>query len=78
MQIILAQMECDQPIQSLLKKFGEVHDLMSQKNTLGQISSRRSIAGWIDQQTLECAHFIRDYSKKRAFVSHRVIALHIW
>jgi hypothetical protein len=78
MQIILAQTERDQPIQSLLEKLGEVHDLMSQKDTLGQISSRRSIAGRIDQQTLECARFIRDYSKKRALVSHRVIALRIW
>ncbi|KAG2355089.1 hypothetical protein BDR07DRAFT_1381752 [Suillus spraguei] len=40
---------------------------MLQDDTLGQISSTRIIAGRIAQQTLECAHFIRDYSEKKSF-----------
>ncbi|KIK44915.1 hypothetical protein CY34DRAFT_584968 [Suillus luteus UH-Slu-Lm8-n1] len=40
---------------------------MSQNDTLGQISSKRSISGRIAQQTLECACFIRDYSEKQTF-----------
>jgi hypothetical protein len=67
MQIILAQTERDQSIQSLLEKLVEVYIFMSQEDTLGQISSKHSIAGRIAQQTLECARFIRDYSKKKSF-----------
>jgi len=67
MQIILAQAERDQSIQYLLNKLEEVYCFMSQEDTLGQISSKRSIAGRIAQQTLECARFIRDYSEKKGF-----------
>jgi hypothetical protein len=67
MQIILAQTERDQSIQSLLDKLEEVYRFMTQRDTLGQISSKRSIAGRIAQQTLECARFIRDYSEKKGF-----------
>jgi hypothetical protein len=67
MQIILAQTKRDQSVQSLLEKLEEVYDFMSQKDTLGQISSKRSIAGRIAQQTLECAGFIKDYSEKKGF-----------
>jgi hypothetical protein len=66
-KIILAQAERDQSIQYLLNKLEEVYCFMSQEDTLGQISSKRSIAGRIAQQTLECARFIRDYSEKKGF-----------
>ncbi|KAG2369752.1 hypothetical protein BDR07DRAFT_1604574 [Suillus spraguei] len=61
-KIILAQTSRDQSIQSLLEKLEQVYQFMSQDDALGQISSHRKIAGRIAQQTLECAHFIRDYS----------------
>ncbi|KAG2029149.1 hypothetical protein BDR03DRAFT_1096314 [Suillus americanus] len=66
-KIILAQTERDESVQSLLKKLEQIYDFMSRKDTLGQISSKRSIAGRIAQQTLECAGFIRDYSEKKSF-----------
>ncbi|KAG2347247.1 hypothetical protein BDR05DRAFT_722495, partial [Suillus weaverae] len=66
-QIILAQTERDQSVQSLLEKLEEVYRFMSQDDTLGQISSQRSIFGRIAQQTQECACFIRDYSHKKSF-----------
>jgi hypothetical protein len=77
MQIILAQTERDQSIQSLLERLGEVYDFMSQKDTLGQISSKRSIAGRIAQQIVECARFIRDYSKKKSFGESSCCTSHI-
>lgn len=67
MQVILTQTARDQSVQSLLKKLEEVYSFMSQNDTLGQISSKRSISGRIAQQTLECACFIRDYSEKQSF-----------
>jgi hypothetical protein len=67
MQIILAQTERDQSIQSLLDKLEDVYRFMSQEDTLGQISSKRKISERIAQQTLECARFIRDYSQKKGF-----------
>ncbi|KAG2105115.1 uncharacterized protein F5147DRAFT_762011 [Suillus discolor] len=66
-KIILAQTERDQSVQSLLEKLEHVYRFMSQKDTLEEISSKRSIAGRIAQQTLECACFIRDYSEKKNF-----------
>jgi hypothetical protein len=67
MQIILAQTVRDQSVQSLLERLEQIYDFMSQKDTLGLISSKRHIAGRIAQQTLECAGFIRDYSEKKGF-----------
>ncbi|KAG2115900.1 uncharacterized protein F5147DRAFT_649318 [Suillus discolor] len=52
-KIILAQTERDQSMQSLLDKLEQVYCFMSQDDILGQISSKRSIAGRIAQQTLE-------------------------
>jgi hypothetical protein len=66
-QIILAQTERDQSVQSLVEKLEEVYRFMSQNDTLGQILFKRSVAGRIAQQTLECAHFIRDYSERKGF-----------
>ncbi|KAG1786499.1 hypothetical protein EV424DRAFT_1467839 [Suillus variegatus] len=66
-KIILAQTEHDKSVQSLLEKLEQVYRFMSQDDTLGQISTKRSIAGRIAQQTLECACFIRDYSEKKSF-----------
>ncbi|KAG2093906.1 uncharacterized protein F5147DRAFT_820824 [Suillus discolor] len=66
-KIILAQTEHDQSVQSLLEKLEQVYGFMSQDDTLGQISSKHSIAGRITQQTMECACFIRDYSEKKSF-----------
>ncbi|KAG2361466.1 hypothetical protein BDR07DRAFT_1485851 [Suillus spraguei] len=60
---ILAQTERDKSVQSL-EKLKQVYHFMSQDDTLGQISSKRSIAGRIAQQTLGCARFIGDYSEK--------------
>ncbi|KAG2028913.1 hypothetical protein BDR03DRAFT_988096, partial [Suillus americanus] len=40
-KIILAQTERDESVQSLLKKLEQIYDFMSQKDTLGQISSKR-------------------------------------
>ncbi|KAG2356813.1 hypothetical protein BDR07DRAFT_1491450 [Suillus spraguei] len=66
-KIILAQTERDKSVQSLLDKLEQVYDFMTQDDTLGRISSTRTIAGRIAQQTLECAHFIRDYSENKSF-----------
>ncbi|KAG1811646.1 hypothetical protein EV424DRAFT_121915 [Suillus variegatus] len=66
-KIIIAQMERDQSIQSLLDKLEEVYRFMSLKDTLGQIPSQRVIAGRIAQQTLDCARFIKDYSRNKSF-----------
>jgi hypothetical protein len=77
MQVILAQTERDQSIQSILERLGEVYTFMSQKDTLSQISSKRRIAGRIVQQTVECAHFIRDYSKKKSFGESSYCTSHI-
>ncbi|KAG1868217.1 hypothetical protein C8R48DRAFT_761155, partial [Suillus tomentosus] len=66
-KIILAQTERDKSVQSLLEKLEQVYRFMSQEDTLSQISSKRSIAGRIAQQTLECVCFIRDYSEKKSF-----------
>ncbi|KAG1873644.1 hypothetical protein DFJ58DRAFT_366515 [Suillus subalutaceus] len=66
-EIILAQTERDESVQSLLDKLEEVYRFMSQDDTLGQISSKHNTAGRIAQQTLECARFIRDYSKTKSF-----------
>ncbi|KAG1901684.1 uncharacterized protein F5891DRAFT_1107771 [Suillus fuscotomentosus] len=66
-KVLLAQTERDKSVQSLLNKLEQVYGFMSQKDTLGQISSKRSIAGRIAQQTLEYAYFIRDYSEKKSF-----------
>jgi cell fate (sporulation/competence/biofilm development) regulator YmcA (YheA/YmcA/DUF963 family) len=66
-KIILAQTVRDQSVQSLLERLEQIYDFMSQKDTLGLISSKRHIAGRIAQQTLKCAGFIRDYSEKKCF-----------
>lgn len=79
MQIILAQADRDKAIFQLLEKLGQVYSFMAQDETLDQISSMRAIVGQISQQTLECAHFISDYSERKNFCeplrSYR--ALHI-
>ncbi|KAG2105031.1 uncharacterized protein F5147DRAFT_244140 [Suillus discolor] len=66
-KIIIAQAERDQSVQSLLEKLEDVYRFISLEDTLGQISSQRMIAGRIAQQTLHCARFIREYSKKKSF-----------
>jgi hypothetical protein len=51
----------------LVFKLDQVYGFMIQDETLAQISSMRGILGQISQQTLECARFIRDYSKTKSF-----------
>jgi hypothetical protein len=78
-QIILAQADRDVAIFQLLEKLGQVYSFMAQDETLGQISSMHAIVGQISQQTLECAHFISDYSERKNFCEPliRYRALHI-
>ncbi|KAG1903364.1 uncharacterized protein F5891DRAFT_947518, partial [Suillus fuscotomentosus] len=66
-KIILAQADRDEAILDLYKKLGQVYSFMTQDDTLDQISSMSTILGQISQQTLECAHFIRNYSEKKNF-----------
>lgn len=66
-KIILAQVDRDKAILSLLKKLGEVYSFISDYDRLRQLSSMRAVLGNISQQTLQCAHFIRDYSKIKSF-----------
>jgi hypothetical protein len=66
-QIILAQADRDKAVLRLVNKVAEVYGFMLQDKTLGQISQMRDIVGQISQQTLDCAHFIRDYSRTKNF-----------
>ncbi|KAG2055098.1 hypothetical protein BDR06DRAFT_356609 [Suillus hirtellus] len=66
-KIVLAQADRDEAMLSLLKKLKDVYDFISDSERLRQISSMRTVLGNISQQTLECAHFIRDYSKIKSF-----------
>ncbi|KAG1807568.1 hypothetical protein EV424DRAFT_230934 [Suillus variegatus] len=66
-KIILAQANRDDAILSLYMKLGQVYGFMTQDDTLHQISSMSTILGQVSQQTLECAHFIMDYSEKKNF-----------
>jgi hypothetical protein len=66
-QIILAQVDRDKAVLALINKMTQVYEFICQEETLDQISSMHIIIGQISQQTLECAHFIRDYSKTKDF-----------
>ncbi|KAG1720450.1 uncharacterized protein EDB91DRAFT_1281392 [Suillus paluster] len=66
-KIVLAQADRDKAVLDLLQKLGQVYSFMIQDEILGQIPSMSPILGQISQQTLECAHFIRDYSDKKNF-----------
>jgi hypothetical protein len=65
--MVIAQSDRDQAVLVLVNKLDQVYGFMIQDETLGQISSMRSILGQISQQTLECARFIRDYSETKSF-----------
>jgi hypothetical protein len=65
--MVIAQSDRDQAVLGLINKLDQVYSFMIQDETLGQISSMRSILGQISQQTLECARFIRDYSETKSF-----------
>lgn len=66
-KIVLAQVDRDKAVLRLVHKVAEVYDFILQDKTLGQISSMHNIVGQISQQTLDCAHFIRDYSRTKNF-----------
>ncbi|KAG2340344.1 WD40 repeat-like protein [Suillus weaverae] len=76
-KIVLAQVDCDKAVLRLVDKVDQVYGFILQDETLSQISSAHSndgqvslmdsIIGKISQQTLECAHFIRDYSQTKNF-----------
>jgi hypothetical protein len=65
--MVIAQSDRDQAVLGLINKLDQVYGFMIQDETLGQISSMRSILGQISQQTLECARFIRDYAETKSF-----------
>jgi hypothetical protein len=65
--MVIAQSDRDQAVLVLVNKLDQVYGFMIQDETLGQISSMRSILGQISQQILECARFIRDYSETKSF-----------
>jgi hypothetical protein len=66
-QIILAQADRNTAILGLLQKLGDVYGFITEDKRLHQISSMHTILGQISQQTLKCAHFIRDYSETKNF-----------
>ncbi|KAG1868266.1 hypothetical protein DFJ58DRAFT_97924 [Suillus subalutaceus] len=66
-KIVLAQVYRDEAVLSLLQKLGQVYGFMTEDKMLHQISSMHTILGQVSQQTLECAHFIRDYSETKRF-----------
>ncbi|KAG2344492.1 hypothetical protein BDR05DRAFT_189862, partial [Suillus weaverae] len=66
-KMILAQANLDTALLKLLEKLGEIYGFITQDEILGQISSMRAILGKISQQTRECAHFIKNYSKTSNF-----------
>ncbi|KAG1867063.1 hypothetical protein C8R48DRAFT_761343, partial [Suillus tomentosus] len=66
-KVIITQAERDQSVHCLLKKLAEVYLFMTQDDTLGKIESMCNIVGNIVQQTLECAHFIKNYSETKSF-----------
>jgi hypothetical protein len=68
--MVIAQSDRDQAVLGLVNKLDQVYGFMIQDETLGQISSMRSILGQISQQTLECARFIRDYSETKSFCEY--------
>jgi hypothetical protein len=45
----------------------EVYRFITQDDSLSKIESMRDIVGKIAQQTLECARFIREYTKTKSF-----------
>jgi hypothetical protein len=66
-QVILAQADRDTAILGLLQKMGDVYSFITEDKRLHQISSMHTVLGQISDQILECAHFIRDYSKTKNF-----------
>ncbi|KAG2029919.1 hypothetical protein BDR03DRAFT_1017751 [Suillus americanus] len=66
-KMIITKEEHDNSICSLLKKLAEVYRFITQDDSLVEIKLMCGIVGKIIQQTLECAHFVRDDSETMSF-----------
>ncbi|KAG2153455.1 uncharacterized protein EDB93DRAFT_1336299, partial [Suillus bovinus] len=66
-KIILAQAERDKSVDCLLQKLDEVYGFITKDDNLSKVEPMRDVIGKIAQQTLECARFIREYSKTKSF-----------
>ncbi|KAG2030997.1 hypothetical protein BDR03DRAFT_973641 [Suillus americanus] len=65
-QTITSQATYDDSINQLLQKMEDVYIFLIQ-NDLATITLMKSVVARICQQTIECAYFLRDYSKSMDF-----------
>jgi hypothetical protein len=73
MQIIIAQKTRDDKILSLYKRLVGVYGFMTDADNLDKITSMRDMTKKVSEQTMNCAHFIEEYSEPKNFCESSAI-----
>lgn len=79
-QVVIAQKERDDSIAHLVSVMNAAYEFVQEAVPLKQIESQAKIINCLIQQTIECAYFIRDYTKNKDFCEfqtwHGFVCLH--
>ena len=73
-QIIITQSDRDNYVGRLVEVMDDVYSFVEEAEPIKKVESNLRIIELIEQQTTECAYFIRDYAMNRSFCT--LISVH--